>query len=164
MSDYLPVVGTLAGTILGAITGYAGQWAQGRRDDRRKIVEMRRGLYVAFLGVSHELFESTRRCYRDHPIDGDDRLALATALGQVSTTQCRRGLDEMRIVGDAEIISLAEALLHHLRHSGIVGGNVQRAAFRSWVDEYWDKRHALVDGIRGLLGVGTGNYVRQVAS
>ena len=160
VNEYVPVVAALTGTIIGAAAGYAGQWAQAKRADEKQLLDLRRALYVDLLGSSHDLFEATRQCYREHPIsDGGSRVELKRSLSLLSTSACRRSMDEIRIVCESKNVALAELLTHHLRHSGVVGGSIPPPALREWIAGYWDRRHDFIQGVRTELGIATSEYV-----
>jgi hypothetical protein len=52
MADNLPIVGTLSGTLVGAVAGYAGQWMQAKRIERRQLFDMQRVLNADFMGAT----------------------------------------------------------------------------------------------------------------
>ena len=149
MSDWIPVIGTLLGTSLGAGATLLSQRLQERRTRAAALHDARRGVYTNFLTCMHGLFLEVR-AVRLQAKTRETALGLEEELRRIQPLNAQQGLDEVRLIGTQRTAAAAEAVFLHLR-----GANAQAirrgSQWREWHGRYRQLRKAFLEVARADL-------------
>jgi hypothetical protein len=72
VSDWIAVLGTLAGTIVGSASTYINQRFQARQAARTQLEDARRATYADFLTQTHNIYLAIRAIRQEHKDQGDE--------------------------------------------------------------------------------------------
>ncbi|WP_207081530.1 hypothetical protein [Nocardioides sp. S5] len=155
MSDWVVVLGTLSGTVLGAGTTYLSQRTQDRRRATEVLRTDRRRIYTEFLSSMHGLFLEVRmaRQAAQAPLDSGlpgDSVTFRLSLRKIQPLEAQKGLDSLRLIAGDATIERGEAMFRFLRE---VKPEVLRAnRWSGWHHQYRELRYQFLQAARIDLG------------
>ncbi len=151
MSEWVSVVGTLLGTVVGSSATLVMQRSQAKSRAEERVYDSRRAAYGEFMAGTHGLFLQIRE--RRLAVAGAGEGAdLEKSLRQIQPLESQRRLDELRLLATTHTRTAAEELFQFLRR-------VDAKAIRSgknwheWHMQYRALRRTFIRAAQIDLGV-----------
>lgn len=147
MADWVPIAGTLLGTVVGSTSTLLAQRLAFTRDRAAKVTDFQRDAVNRFLSEVHKHYRELYALHETHP----DPEGRERAIKQVSPVEAQVALDNIRLLVAAEPAEKAEALWLLVRHPNFARGDGKTR--QRWRKEYWQLRKDLVASFRRFLGL-----------
>jgi len=156
MSGTIAVIGTLAGTALGAVGGYLTQRSGYRREANERRASIQRDTYVAWLTHAHGVFARIRAASYEHRTGATTAAELLERLRTIPTEEAQVALEHVRLLASQEVAGAAARIWAHLRREPVaLGAERTGDAWAAWSDRYWQLRREFIDVARTEFGLAT---------
>lgn len=153
MNAVIAVVGTLIGTVLGALGSYVTQSVGHNREAKERLEAVRRQVYVEWLTRLHETYNQIRDASSRHRNGRTTAEQLIQELQRIAPEQTQSSLESVRLIAGDAVAASAANLWAHLRREPVPRARDRSSdGWRTWRDAYWGLRREFINAARADLG------------
>jgi hypothetical protein len=154
MDSVVAVVGTLAGTLLGATATHFTQTSVFKRESRERETQLRRSVYVTWLTECQRLLRATERALEATQHGSTSQVDSLRQVRSVSAEAAQAALENVRLVADQHVAGAAARMWRHLRRPAHAA-ELRTLDVAEWAEGFWAIRRGFIDEARAELRLAT---------